>query len=198
LSIKKCISQTGKKMHLADSNFMEAKTKKIGHRIRELRKGESLSQNEFAHQLGVRRGYISTLETHRNEPSEQLLLNICRTFGVTYDWLKYGSEKKHGPRQLTSRGDLIIEEIIKEIESPEKKLPFRYLAQILDIDPEMPLKRLNLPKSFYYALMYLVNIFREGDPDKIEAILAQLKAFVPKLTVDKFKEDLKRKINKEG
>jgi transcriptional regulator with XRE-family HTH domain len=162
-------------------------TKKIGDRIQELRKTERLSQEGFALSLGVKRGYISTLETHRNEPSEQLILNICRTFGVLYDWLKYGNGEKYGVSRLTPRGRSIMREIITEVLSPERKLSISELAQVLGIDPHISSNRLNFPESFYSAISYLIQIFREGDPYKIEAVLAQLKVLKPKLTIDKLK-----------
>lgn len=158
--------------------------KKIGDRIREVRNTEGLSQEELALELGVKRGYISTLETHRNEPSEQLVLSICRIFGVRYDWLKNGIGNKYGEPKLLSAGRLLVAEIIKEIESPSRKFSIRELAEILGIDPYMPSSRLNSMESFRWAVSCLVRIFREGDPNKIEAILAQLKAFKPKFTID--------------
>lgn len=168
---------------------MATHNKKIGNRIRELRKTEMLSQEEFAIELGVKRGYISTLETHRNEPSEQLILNICRTFGVSYDWLKYGIGKKYLEPRVTYRGHLILEKIIKAVESPERIYSLRELAEIIGIDPDMPSNKSNLPESFYWAIRVLIYIFREGDPDKIEAILAQLNAFIPK-TFHKYREGI--------
>lgn len=158
--------------------------KKIGDRIREVRKTEGLSQEELALEIGVKRGYISTLEIHRNEPSEQLILSICRIFGVRYNWLKKGEGNKYGEPKLLSTGRLLVAEIIKEIESPGRKFPIRELAEILGIDPHMPSNRLSSSESFRWAVSCLVRIFREGDPYKIEAILAQLKAFKPKFTID--------------
>ena len=166
---------------------MPAHDKKIGDRIRELRKAENLNQEGFALSLGVKRGYISTLETHRNDPSEQLILNICRTFGVLYDWMKYGKGEKYGASTLTPRGRSIMREIIKEVLSSDRKLSIRELAQILGIDPHISSNRFTLPEGFYTSLSYLIQIFREGDPDKIEAILAQLKAFKTKPSIEKVK-----------
>jgi len=163
---------------------MQTQNKKIGDRIREVRKTENLNQEELALELGVKQGYISTLETHKNEPSEQLILSICRIFGVRYDWLKNGNGDKYGGPKLLSEGRLLVAEIIKEIGSPSRRFPIRELAEILDIDPFMPLKRLNSPESFRWAVSCLVRVLREGDPNKIGAILAQLKAFKPKFSID--------------
>ncbi len=177
-----------KKIHATDITDMPSNdTNKIGDRIRELRKTEHLSQQEFAFSLGVKGGYISTLETHRNEPSEQLILNICRTFGVLYEWLKHGIGEKYEVLQLSPRGRSIMKEVINEILSPDRKVPVSDLAQILGIDPNTPSTRFSNPDGFYSALRFLIQIFREGDPDKIEAISAQLKALKPKATIDEIK-----------
>ena len=61
---------------------MSGAQKQIGKRIRQLRKVEHLTQEQFARRLGINRGYISALETCRNQPSEQLILGIYRSFGV--------------------------------------------------------------------------------------------------------------------
>jgi transcriptional regulator with XRE-family HTH domain len=168
---------------------MPTQAKKIGNRIRELRKLELLTQEEFALELGVKQGYISALEIHKNEPSEQLILSICRTFGVSYDWLKYAIGKKYLEPRLTYRGQLILEKIIKEVESPERIYSLRELAELIGIDPDMPSNKSNLPESFYWTIRVLIYIFREGDPGKIEAILAQLNAFIPK-AFSKYKEGI--------
>lgn len=146
---------------------------------------EKLSQSEFAFSLGVKRGYISTLETHRNEPSEQLILNICRAFGVLYDWLKYGNGRMYEAPRLTPRGRSIMREIVNEILSSERRLPIRQLALLLGIDPDVPSNRFNFPEGFDAALALLIEIFREGEPAKVDAILAQLKVLRPKVSMRK-------------
>jgi transcriptional regulator with XRE-family HTH domain len=163
---------------------IKTQNKKIGDRIREIRRTERINQEELALELGVKQGYISTLETHKNEPSEQLILSICRIFGVRYDWLKNGNGDKYGGPKLLSEGRLLVAEIIKEIGSPNRRFSIRELAEILDIDPFMPSNRLNSPESFRWAVSCLVRILREGDPNKIEAVMAQLKALKPKFTID--------------
>ena len=74
-----------------------AMKEKIGDRIRAIRKIKHLSQQQFAFYLGVKRGYISTLEIHKNNPSEQLVLHICRAFEIRYTWLRYGNGTMFGP-----------------------------------------------------------------------------------------------------
>jgi transcriptional regulator with XRE-family HTH domain len=167
---------------------------KIGDRIRHLRNVEDLTQEEFAYRLGVKRGYISTLETHRNEPSEQLILSICRTFGANYEWLKEGRGEQmfEVGRILSAKGRMITDEIFKVIQSPDRVWAITELAQLLHIDPDDPSKRLPFPSGFREAVLMVMRIFKEGDPRKIKAVMAQLVAFMtPFVDLDEVRKKLK-------
>jgi len=172
---------------------MSGAQKQIGKRIRQLRKVEHLTQEQFARRLGINRGYISALETCRNQPSEQLILGIYRSFGVNYEWLKEGRgdhmfEIAH---KLSQKGERVMEEVLRVIDSPDRIWAISEIAQLLDIDPDDPSKRLNLPPEFRDAVLMILKIFREGDPRKIKAVMSQLLAFMPEITVDYLKEKLK-------
>lgn len=167
--------------------------KKIGDRIRKVRKDESLTQEKFARRLGVKGGYISTLETHRNDPSEQLILNICRTFGVNYEWLKKGMDQPEyeiGFR-FSGLGRDLTERILRVFESPEEAWSLWEIAEILNIDPYDPSKKLNLPSDFREAVLMVMRIFYEGDHRKIQAVMSQLQALVPEGDLEALMEKLK-------
>ena len=153
----------------------------IGDRIREIRVLRNLTQQELARSLGIHRGYLSILESNRNEPSELLILSICRVLGVGYSWLKFGSgEKYEGVFPHRSNTALVvIEEIRRRIET-DRKISRIELFRLLDVDFKNPGGSLNLPEEFFPALYMLIRIFNENDPLQIEAISAQLRAFMPK------------------
>ena len=171
-----------------------SQTLKIGDRIQQFRKVADLTQEEFAHRLGVKRGYISTLETNRNEPSEQLILSICRTFGVKYEWLKEGRGEYmfEVGIYLNPKERKISDEIFKAIQNPDKHWGIDDLARLLYIDPDDPSKRLTFPSGFREAVLMVMSIFREGDPRKIKAVMAQLVAFMtPFVDIDEVRKKLK-------
>ena len=56
--------------------------KTLGKKVQKLRKGNRLSQEEFAHQLGISRVYIGFIEQGRESPSLKLLMKIARRFNV--------------------------------------------------------------------------------------------------------------------
>ncbi|WP_242877514.1 helix-turn-helix transcriptional regulator [Eisenbergiella tayi] len=62
----------------------------IRDRIGKVREHEKKSQEEFGSILGVTKSTISLLETKKREPSERLLRDICREFGVNEIWLRTG------------------------------------------------------------------------------------------------------------
>lgn len=63
----------------------------IRDRIGNVRMHFQKSQEEFGTILGVTKSTISLLETKKREPSDRLIRDICREFGVNEDWLRTGS-----------------------------------------------------------------------------------------------------------
>lgn len=62
----------------------------MGERIRELRRALHLTQQEFAHRLGIKRGALANYEVGRNEPIDAVVRLICREFQVSEEWLRTG------------------------------------------------------------------------------------------------------------
>lgn len=62
----------------------------IRDRIGMVREFLKKSQEEFGIILGVTKSTISLLETKKRDPSERLLRDICREFGVNDTWLRTG------------------------------------------------------------------------------------------------------------
>lgn len=160
----------------------------IGERIKFLRTALNLNQTEFAKELGIKQGSISKIEKTKKAPSEQLILSICRTFGVSYEWLKEGKGEMYdkSPR-LTPKGLAVIEEIIRRLESPGRTVSLSTVAYVLGIDPQDVPHDSKLPKEFYDALYYLIEIFKGGDKRSIDAVMGMLPALDPrksKLTKD--------------
>lgn len=62
----------------------------IRDRISLVRNKSGKSQDEFGTILGVTKSTISLLETKKREPSERIIRDICREFGVNEVWLRTG------------------------------------------------------------------------------------------------------------
>ncbi|MDQ7838259.1 MAG: helix-turn-helix transcriptional regulator [Thermodesulfobacteriota bacterium] len=56
-------------------------------KIKEIRKKQRLSQNNFGKSLGYSQGYIADVESGRTKPSRGMLEAIQRVYGTSIDWL---------------------------------------------------------------------------------------------------------------
>ena len=70
----------------------------VGNRIRELRKGLGMTQQEFADRLKIKRNTIATYETGRNDPIDSVFALICREFNVSETWLRTGEGEMFVPK----------------------------------------------------------------------------------------------------
>ena len=68
----------------------------IGKRIKEIRKENHLTQEEFASKIGYSKRQVHCVETTKSNPSHQFLRKIASTFSVDYSWIITGK----GNREL--------------------------------------------------------------------------------------------------
>lgn len=59
-------------------------------RIREIRKALKLTQVEFGEKIGVKGNTVTNYETGLRNPTDAVLLSICREFNVNEMWLRTG------------------------------------------------------------------------------------------------------------
>ena len=62
----------------------------LNRRVRKIRKDLGLNQTEFGRRLGVTTAAISKIESGERGLTEQMLLAICREFGINETWLRTG------------------------------------------------------------------------------------------------------------
>lgn len=62
----------------------------MNERIYQVRQALGLTMEDFGSRLRITRGGVSNVEKGRSNPSEQLILAICREFGVDEHWLRTG------------------------------------------------------------------------------------------------------------
>lgn len=63
-------------------------------RIKEVRKSLNLTQELFAERIGLKQNSIAQIEMGRRVPSDQVVIAICREFGVNRIWLETGEGEK--------------------------------------------------------------------------------------------------------
>lgn len=55
---------------------------KLGEKIKLLRKGKKISQEELANMLKINKNYLSRIETGKSEPTSSVLKNIAKIFNI--------------------------------------------------------------------------------------------------------------------
>lgn len=62
----------------------------IKDRIKKLRKQLDMTQDDFSKKLGLARNSIASYETGRREPTNAIIVSICREFCINEIWLRTG------------------------------------------------------------------------------------------------------------
>ena len=74
-----------------DDNSKEAFTKveNVTHinKIKEVRKKNNMTQQEFANSLGISRPHLSKIESSKENASDSVIKLISKLYDVSYDWL---------------------------------------------------------------------------------------------------------------
>lgn len=60
-------------------------------RIKEIRKSNKLTQQEFADKLGIKQNTVASYEMGRIGISDAVITSICREFSVNEEWLRNGT-----------------------------------------------------------------------------------------------------------
>lgn len=60
------------------------------NRIKQIRKEKNLTQVEFGERIGVKGNTVTNYETGLRNPTDAVILSICREFNVNEDWLRNG------------------------------------------------------------------------------------------------------------
>lgn len=86
------------------------------NRIKEVRKAAGLTQTEFGERIGIKGNTITCYEKGIREPSEAIILAICREFDVNERWLR------------TGEGEMFL------VKPREQELA-DFFASVLSVDP---------------------------------------------------------------
>lgn len=60
-------------------------------RIKQIRKENKMTQVEFGEKIGVKGNTVTNYETGLRNPTDAVILSICREFGINEDWLRNGN-----------------------------------------------------------------------------------------------------------
>lgn len=105
----------------------------MDERIKELRKALGLTQQEFSDRIGVKRNTIAQYESGRNEPLDAVITLICRTYGVSEEWLRTGEGDMFKPK---SRNEELFEFAAKVAEGDPGSIQSQLLAVMARLTDE--------------------------------------------------------------
>ena len=102
-------------------------------RIKELRKALKMTQQEFADRLHIKRTNIGNYESGVSSPTDSVIALICREFGVSENWLRYGEGEMFIPMTLDEEIASFIGGIQADIEPTFQK---RFISALAKLSPD--------------------------------------------------------------
>lgn len=102
-------------------------------RLKELRRALNLTQQKFADKLGVKQNTVAQYEMGRNDPSDAVIISICREFNVSEAWLRNGEGEMFIPMTLDEEIASFIGGIQADNEPTFKK---RFVSALAKLSPE--------------------------------------------------------------
>ncbi len=114
----------------------------IGNRIKELRKKLYLTQTEFADKLNLKQATIGMYENGIRNVNERSINQICRTFNVNEDWLRYGTGE-----MFIKNDTMTLDEFAKKNNLSEDE--YDIIRLYMSIDPEIRKAAIKSLKSIF-------------------------------------------------
>ena len=92
-----------------------------------------MTQQEFADRLHIKRTNIGNYESGVSSPTDSVIALICREFGVSEAWLRYGEGEMFIPMTLDEEIASFIGGIQADIEPTFQK---RFISALAKLSPE--------------------------------------------------------------
>ncbi|WP_251353891.1 helix-turn-helix domain-containing protein [Hominisplanchenecus murintestinalis] len=102
-------------------------------RIKQIRKHHKLTQVEFGERIGVKGNTVTGYETGLRNPTDAIILSICREFGVNEEWLRTGRGE---PTIEASREERFSINIGK-LQRTDNETLIRWVNMIAETNPEI-------------------------------------------------------------
>jgi len=139
-----------------------------GERIRHFRKKRGITQKNFAENLGYSQNFLSAIELGKVEPSREFLKRLNEVLGISSDYILYGSPPGQGEESLIGHPGEYLESRKEVIVVREPKSKYQVL-----------------PTATKKFLNGVVEILESGNEVMIDALRANIKAFLEAVRVSK-------------
>lgn len=107
----------------------------VGSHVKELRKSQNLTQQEFADRVGIKQSTVATYEADRNVPSDAVISLICREFNVREAWLRDGTGEM---LEVKPRAEELGELVRKLLADRPESFRSRLITSLLRFEPNSP------------------------------------------------------------
>ena len=104
----------------------------IGERIKEVRKTEKLTQQEFADRLNLKRNTVGSYEVNVVDPSDRTIKDICDKFGIREEWLRTGEGEMFVQDTQSEQVAAFIGDVTRDDDDTFKK---RFVEMLADLSP---------------------------------------------------------------
>lgn len=112
-------------------------------RIKQIRKANGLTQENFGKRIGVKANTITNYEIGLRTPTDAVILSICREFKINENWLKTGIGEMNIPMTRSQQVELFANEIMVEFPNENFKERFvKSIAKLTKDDWEMILEKI--------------------------------------------------------
>ena len=102
-------------------------------RIKAIRKHYDLTQAEFGDRIGVKGNTITNYENDLRNPSDAIIVSICREFNVNEEWLRNGKGEMLNPITKNDEISKLFGEVLKENNYDFKRRLISALAKLDDV-----------------------------------------------------------------
>lgn len=104
----------------------------INTRIAEVIRGSGLTKTAFSKRIGLSQPFVSQLASGDAAPSDRTIVDICREFGVSEQWLRTGEGEMF---LRLSREEEITKFLMTVIRDPDSEFQRQLLATMAKLEP---------------------------------------------------------------
>lgn len=130
----------------------------MNKRIKEIRSALTLTQQEFADRLSLKRNTIATYEMGKASPSDRTINDICEKYNVNESWLRTGVGEMFND---LPEEDEVAAYVSDLLEDDEKNPLYDIIKEIMHTYSELTPKSQKVIRDFSAQL--LKNLKEKGD-----------------------------------
>ncbi len=104
------------------------------NRIKQIRKENKMTQIEFGEKIGVKGNTITNYENGLRNPTDAVVLSICREFNIRENWLRTGKGDMYKDRTRNQEIQKFANDVMEESDASFKKRFFTALSKLNESD----------------------------------------------------------------